>query len=315
MRRAALWCCAIALFGGWASAEEREANNKPALVCGCPSGLQQGDVAITTVYQEANVTKHFFSTGQTVDGGRIRGRTLLLAVDYALTDRLAMTVSVPYVAARYHGPVPHRNSTLDDGAVHGTLQDLRADLRYDFLLGETHLTPFVGITRPTHSYEYLGHAAPGHKLREEVVGFNIERSTDKIIAGSYVQARYGYSFAEKVLGISHNRSNLDVNLGYFVTQNLSVRGLWSLQKTYGGIDQVLGQPLTGDLFLHHDQLGRADFVAVGAGATYSLNDRVDLFASASKMLHGRNGHKLDLSPTVGMTWSFSTRRAASCDMH
>ena len=302
----------LLMFAGSLFAQTDEKPEVPALTCGCPSGLQRGDISVTTAYQRINVTKHFFSQGEEVDRGRIRADIAVLALDYAFTDRLAVNVAVPYVSSSYHGKFPHAQTTLDDGATHGTYQDFRADLRYHFVMGNTRLTPFVGYTAPTHNYRYLGHAAAGHDLHEQSAGVNIERNIEELLPGAFVQGRYSFSFAEKVLGISHNRSNVEMNVGYFVLPSLSVRGIWSLQKTYGGIDLVKSAPPTGEYFLHHDQIARADYVAVGVGAAYALSDSVDLFFTGQKMLSGRNGHKLDFSPSFGITWSFSAARAKSC---
>jgi hypothetical protein len=314
MRRTGPCLAALVLLAlsGSALAQTDEQPAAPPLTCGCPSGLKRGDISVTTAYQRTNVTKHFYSHGEAIDRGHIRGDSILLALDYALTDRLVANVGVPYVLTSYHGAFPHQLSVVDDGATHGTYQDYRADLRYQFVVRQTAVTPFVGFTTPTHNYHAHGHAASGHDLNEQTAGINIERNIERFVPGTYVQGRYAFSLAEKVLGISHNRSNLDVSVGYFITPSLSVRGLWSLQKTYGGLEIDLAHPLTGQQFLHHDQVSRNDYVAVGIGASYSLNETVDLFFAGQQMLHGRNGHKLDFSPTFGITWSFSALRANSC---
>lgn len=284
------------------------AAEEPALICGCPSGLKKGDTSITFAYQRANVTKHFDLYGEESSRGRIKSNAVVLAVDHAFSDRLQMSMSLPYVSSSYHGAFPHPSS-LDNGAVHSTYQDLRADLRYHMVVAQARVTPFIGYIMPTHSYQTLGHASAGHNLHEQVGGINIERSIEELVPGAYVQGRYAYTVAEKVLGISHNRSNLDLNVGYFVLPSLSVRATWSAQKTYGGLDINPKIPLTGERYQQHDRVSRVNFVAVGAGASYALNDSVDLFMGAQKMLSGRNGHKLDWSPSLGLTWSFSTARS------
>jgi hypothetical protein len=305
----------LLMVAGSLFAQTDEKPEVPALTCGCPSGLQKGDISVTTAYEQTNVTKHFFTNGEEVEGGRIRGDIVALAVDYAFTDRLAMNVSIPYVVTSYHGTNPHRGSVVDDGRSHGSYQDYRADLRYHFVMGQSRVTPFVGYTLPSHDYHFLGHAGTGHGLKEQSAGVDIERNIETFVPGAFVQGRYAFSLAEKVLGVSHNRSNLDVNVGYFVLPSLAVRGLWSVQKTYGGLELIVGKPPTGEYFIHHDQITRTDYVSVGVGASYALKDTVSLFFAGQKMLHGRNGHKLDFSPTFGITWTFSAARAKSCEMH
>lgn len=311
MRAAALLLLLAAAGTAFAGAEE------PALICGCPSGLKRGDTSITFGYQRGNVTRHFNADGSEVSRGRIKSAAAGVAVDYAFTDRLQMSVAVPYISASYSGAFAHPTS-LDNGATHSTFQNLRADLRYHMVFGETRVTPYIGYVLPTHDYETLGHAAVGSNLREQTAGINVERSLDRIVPGAYVQGRYAFSFAEKVLGVSHNRSNIDVNVGYFVLPSLVIRGMWSTQKTHGGLDLNLnlGQPITAPQFVpHHDRIARVNYVMVGAGASYALTDSVDVFTAMQKTLNGRNGHKLDWSPSIGLTWSFSTARAdKSCAM-
>ncbi|MBI1875545.1 MAG: hypothetical protein HYS05_16895 [Acidobacteria bacterium] len=43
--------------------------------------------------------------------------------------------------------------------------------------------------------------------------------------GTFVQARYSYTFVERVIDIAHNRSNLDVEVGYFVNPSFRVFAL------------------------------------------------------------------------------------------
>ncbi len=50
---------------------------------------------------------------------------------------------------------------------------------------------------------------------------------------------------------------------------------------------------------------------MGAGASYSISDSLDVFGSFSKLVAGRNGHALNRGITVGGSWSFSRRKNAS----
>jgi hypothetical protein len=309
MKRAA-WIAVLsstAMFVVASPAQETaDQHESPTVACDCPTGPQRGDIAVTTVFHHTNVTKHYFSLGEALDRGHIRSNTLDLSLDYAVTDRLFTSVAVPYVSSSYFGKFPHQ-LPIDDGAAHGTFQDYRVDVQYDIPIRRMHVTPVVGFIAPTHNYQFLGHSVVGRDLHEQSAGVNVERDVNELLPGSYVQTRYVFSFVEKVHGMSHNRSNIDVNLGYFILPALSLRGLWSLQKTYGGIDHVLNEGKMPD-FPYHDQIERTDYVAAGVGASYSISDAIDLFVAAERMLHGRNGNKLNLSPTIGVTWTFAAAR-------
>ena len=199
-----------------------------------------------------------------------------------------MSASVPYVQAAYHGSRPHPG-TIDNGDYHGTLTNLRFELRYQALENPLALTPFVATGHPIHNYVTLGHAAPGKGLDEYTVGFYTGRSLDPWIPRTYFHARYGYSFVEKVAGISHDRSNADLEIGYFLTSQLGVRAVASWQETLGGIAVPI--PPTHPLFRYHDQLGAEGFLNVGAGLSYSLTHKVDVYALYAETVRGRNGHK------------------------
>jgi len=281
----------------------------PPLVCGCPSGTRKGDLSVTVNYLHMAVTKHFRATGAVVDLGHVRANSLALGLDYAITESLAINVGVPYVVTSYHGKFPH-DLSIDNGHHHGSFQDYRADPRYNIPFDPVSLTPLLGFTAPSRNYTTFAHSAVGRDLHEQTAGVNIGRRLEPLVPRTYLQLRYAYSFVEKAVGISPNRSNLDADLSYFMTPSLSVRGLWSLQKTYSPLN--LGDPRlkdrTGPLWLHHDQILRDDAVNVGAGATYAINDSLDLFATGLRTLHGRNGHKIDLSTNIGVTWTFSVAK-------
>ena len=55
---------------------------------------------------------------------------------YALTDRVMLSASLPYVVTRYWGPPSHGGAPglkVDDGDRHGTLTDLRVNVHYQLL--------------------------------------------------------------------------------------------------------------------------------------------------------------------------------------
>jgi hypothetical protein len=82
------------------------------------------------------------------------------------------------------------------------------------------------------------------------------------------------------------------------------------QITHHGFDTPPpgGATLANPLFVHHDQIGRENAIKIGAGAAFSVNDRVDVFASALKTVDGRNGHSFAYNLTTGVTVSFGGKR-------
>jgi hypothetical protein len=268
----------------------------------------QGEGTVAVQFQDAFVKYHQLPTAR-LDRGHIRGESLLVDFTYGLTDKVAVSVALPYVASKYNGPFPHiRNdgSTLDTGASHSTFQDFRFDVRYNVSRRDFVLTPFVGSIVPSHSYDYFAHSAVGRHVREVQVGTYWAKLLDPVVPGLFVEGRYSFGFAQRILDISHNRSNLDLEVGYFVKPELRVFALGTGQLTHGGLDLYgNSRAALGDvLYWHHDQISRDNLLNVGAGAAYDLSPSVGVYGSFMRTVAGRNVHALDHGVTVGMTWSF-----------
>src|SRR5262245_3941956 len=277
----------------------------------------KGEGSVSVLFQNVAMKYHYFIT-EPVDRGHIRSDALLLDVTYGFTDRLALSVGIPYVAAKYNGAFPHPlasdltiPNSIDNGQYHSTFQDFRFDVRYNVTKQGIVLTPYAGTIVPSHSYTYFAHAAPGRDLNEIQVGVLAAKLLDAVLPGLFVQGRYGYGFTERVLDISHNRSVMDLEVGYFVTPRLRVLGVSTGQITHGGVD--IGWTFRADnppiVFVHHDQIDRLNFFNVGGGAAYALTDSIDLFGSMIHTVAQRNGHAIDRGLSIGLSWSFSTGRA------
>ena len=273
----------------------------------------KGEASFGVAYQNIYTRDHLFSEGEKFDGGRIRMSMAVFGLAYSFTDRLAASASIPYVAARYDGKTPH-SSAVDNGDYHSGFTDLRLDLRYNLLREPALITPFFSSIIPTRDYPTFAHAAPSSGLQQYLVGVSIGRRLDPILEAGFVQARYSYAFVEKVLGVSHDRSNVDLEIGYFFTESLGISATGSYQKTHGG----LALPLPGTpaavafrrtpYYMHHDQLARSDYVNVGGIVSYALTGTVDAFASYQSMVWGRNVHAVQPGLAFGLNWGFSPQR-------
>src|SRR2546427_4643622 len=110
---------------------------------------QQGDGAVAILYQNQFVYEHTLDDGTRIDRGATRTHIMAIDLTYGVSDRVALNVSLPYIASKYSGVNPHtaaqfgQTSVLDFGGYHGTAQDFRADLRYNAVKGATAITPYV----------------------------------------------------------------------------------------------------------------------------------------------------------------------------
>ena len=151
---------------------------------------------------------------------------------------------------------------MDDGASHSTVQDIRASLLYRLKQRGVVITPFVGAIMPSHNYPYFNHSAAGRRLFEAEVGTGIARFLDPVLPDAYVQARYAFGIPQRVLGLSHNRSTLSVEVGYLIKRSLQVFANATGQYTHGGIDFDATPRLSNswEVWSHHDQIGREHFL-------------------------------------------------------
>jgi hypothetical protein len=276
----------------------------------------QGEGAVSFMFQDMFFRYHALPTAR-VDVGQIWTKSMLVDVTYGVTDRLAISFGVPWVAGRYQGPRPHPLSLtdptanpIDDGTYHSTFQDVRFDVRYNIAQRGAVLTPFAASMVPSHDYPFFAHAAPGRRLKELQVGVSGAKLLDDIVPGLFVQGRYAYGISQKIADISHNRSMVNLEVGYFLTPKLRLLALSAGQLTHGGVDvSTNGRAELGPLFAVHDQIDRVNFLTVGGGASYTLTDTIDLFGSMMRTVAQRNGHVLNRGLSLGVSWGFTTKRA------
>jgi len=273
----------------------------------------KGEASFGAAYQNIYTRDHLFSEGEEFDGGRIRMNVVAFGLTYSFTDRLAASASVPYVSTRYDGRTPH-TASVDNGSYHSGFTDLRLDLRYNLFREPAMVTPFVSAIIPTRDYPTFAHAAPSSGLEQYLVGVAIGRRLDPILEAGFAQLRYSYAFAERVLDVSHDRSNVDLEIGYFLTPSIGVSAIGSYQKTHGGIELALpGTPAAAAFrqtpyFVHHDQLAQSNFLNVGGVVSYALTGTVDVFASYQTMVWGQSVHAIQPGLALGMSVGFSPRR-------
>jgi hypothetical protein len=270
----------------------------------------RGEGSVSVLFQDMTARFHRLPVEE-LDRGEIRSDALVFDVTYGLTDRVAIDISLPVISAKYTGAFPHQpDLALDDGQRHAAFQDFRFALRYNVRAGRFAVTPFLGSIVPSHNYAYFAHSAVGRRLNEVQVGAYVARLLDPLLPGAFVQGRYSYGFTERVLDIAHDRSNADLEVGYFLTEKARVFGLASGQYTHGGLDMTpeSRSVLPTELWTHHDQIDRQHYLNLGGGGSVSLSDSTDLFASVLTNVAGRNGHSLSRSINLGVTWTFSRRR-------
>jgi hypothetical protein len=269
--------------------------------------------SISINYKNFHIKYHTDVNGVKLRPGVVDAHVVSVDADYGLTRRWALNLSVPYSTLKYTGPNPHvdpDHHIIDDGYYHGGVQDFRFGARFAlFRYTPVVVTPFVEGIVPSHNYTTFAHAALGRNLHEVLVGTNIGWEAETPI---YAQARISYGFVEKVLGRSHNRTNIDAQFTYALTSLLQLSALASVAKHHGGLDadSTKGSPAqqwTPEELLHHDELTRADMFDMGGTVAFNVKGSTIVHATMIHTVWSRNAHPWNTGVIVGVSFRFRTR--------
>ena len=273
-------------------------------------GPRAGQAGVYLSYSYLDVGDHLFSVdtnskGDTLgfnrDLGDIRAQTVFLGADFGITDRLTARGDIAFVTARYKGPKPENE--IDDGSWNGSFQNFNFGVRYRFLDSPFVVTPSFAVTIPSHSYDILGHAAIGRGLNEARLGAAVGWLPLK---NSYLQARYQYAFVEEIEiegseNVNTNRSNVSLQVGYFLKTKWSFRAIGAYAHAHGGI--VWGVSITKENKHVHDQGSQTRAGSIGLGVAYAISPLVAVDIGGSKVLWGESTHD-GYSIALGTSWNF-----------
>lgn len=266
----------------------------------------------------------YIGEGKRVAKGAHFGQFATVDLDYGIRKGLALTVHVPYALTKYMGlyPAPDDPETstdpsihwgthgIDDGKYHGTFQDADIGLHLNVLNEPFVATPFVSLLLPLQAYEAEGHSAAGAGLRELEVGAALARPLRPFLPDAYGQVTYTYAAAERVLDHSFHTNRLLMELGYFVTPRVSLKGAADLMKTSGGLDWNFG-PEHIAYRAHHDRLANQRWLRAGGGASYALTPRSVLYIYGFWTVTGENTHAVSTIATgVGRNFASPWARKA-----
>jgi hypothetical protein len=265
----------------------------------------KGEGSIALTFGEYAFSGHFDSDGSRDPFGGTHARSLAIEVTYAISDRLTVSGSLPFVSTRLSGSFPEGVplGPLDDGRYHGDFQDFRTDLRFLVRAQPVALTPVVGVSIPSHRYEVIGEAVPGKRTREVFAGLHLGRTLG---TRAYVHGRYLYSWVEKVVADVKklDRSNVDAEAGFTVAR-VTLRALGAWQVTHGGLDLEDMRTRPG-FFRDHDRAARTNYFNLGGGASFEATRALDLYAVFYRTIRGENAHQAR-SLSLGASWEFGGR--------
>jgi hypothetical protein len=261
--------------------------------------------SVNFVYQDIDNTGHRDVDGNMVEGYDSASRTVLVTFDYAPTDRFSFTIGVPYVAAKYVGPLPSFFALpIDDCHCwnHGW-QDFGATFRYNLIKGTFALTPSVSVGVPSHGYQDLGEATLGRNLNEVRFGIDAGQRLDRLSPRLSVTGSYSFAFVEKVIDLPNNRSNMSAEVAFLATRKLFLRSVFSWQVSHGGLQS--NEFDTEEEALQFDRIIRDNSFHVGGGVSYSL-PAIDVFLAYTHYVSGTDTHA-GRAISTGISWPFEWR--------
>ena len=136
----------------------------------------KGEASVSLTFQSLDYRGHFVPDGTKQEGVLpSRAQISVVELEYALTDRLALNASLPYIASKYTGSLqdpiyleihdrydeyrrinPAAAPSLDTGDYNATFQDFVFLVRYNVLERGLTVTPVIGATVPSHDYRTTG---------------------------------------------------------------------------------------------------------------------------------------------------------------
>jgi hypothetical protein len=268
----------------------------------------QGEGAVSVTYQNYDVAGHYDKFGHKNHNGGTHSQVAVCDVDYGISDAIGVSVALPLIASKYTGPplyfvggIETHPGPLDDGRYHAAFQDLRVEIRRLFWAGSIPIAPFAAGVIPTHDYEVVGEAVPGRHRRDFQVGADSGMDLERWLTGAYLHVRYGYARAQKIEGFEFNRSNIDLEIGYAVRSQLTVRGLAAWQIRHQG-PEVVDLSVDWD---HHDRFIAPGFTNLGLGVSVPMG-RADLYAAYVGTARGNNGAHRARTVAAGVTFAFGS---------
>jgi hypothetical protein len=264
--------------------------------------------SITFAWQWIDNTGHVLTDGTFLPRGQSVTTSVLAEVDYGVTERLAATVAVPFVFARYTGQLPPLSGLERDACRcwHQSFQDFSIAGRYR--LGDDFwaLTPQVRVVIPSHDYPYEGEAVVGPNLNQVLLGIS---GAWRFAPAATIQAAYTFALVEKATeDLRANRSNLSMSFGYALTRWLYVHGGALLQKTHGGLTTAGVLVAPPEVRAQRDRVLQSRYWHLIGGVSYSVGF-TDLFFSVRPYVWGRDTHD-GIAYTAGATWYFDFSRRA-----
>lgn len=267
-------------------------------------GTLEGGVGYQLVLTDGNygnLTEHGTLSFEGLESYTINN--IFLSAGYSITDRFALSASVPYTNIKFTGETDFLPHGPEDGThkTYSHFQDLTTYAQYMFPVNDMlTVTPLLGFNYPLTDYATVGHGIVGlgrWDVRPGVAaGLVVDRFFSQLVAYHQIPEEIGpYSRWE------NSRTNASLSAGYSFTDALSAhvggayRHTWKgtsfkdLGPIVGKLTAMPAQPLTPEeqaIFDHHDVNVQERGFILRLGASYRAFDFAQLDASYMRTLFG-----------------------------
>jgi len=293
-----VWLCIGICYGTVAHAEA--------------TGARAGHGHVSASFQVIRIDGFESSVGL-LPIGTADTQSLNIEVDYNLTERLSISIGLPYIRKRYNGSAAHDPLALDPprpeienvdiGDWNSSLQDFHLGLRYLMRDGPLSIEPYVYLGAPSHDYPFFGHAAVGQNLLKLDVGSDFLWTPG--LSNAYYQLSLGYVFVEETLGVDISHWLVSAKTGYFFSDSISGNVFAQLKKGHGlTFPDDFPPPRISEMWYQHDRLVKHNYMNVGIGLDWRINSKYSLAASVMTMTWAEQVHDMQYTVTIGLSRSF-----------
>lgn len=245
--------------------------------------------------------------------GTVDTNSLNLELEYYITDRLSVSAGLPYVRKRYQGPGQHDPLALDPprpdvenvdtGSWNDSFQDFHLGMRYRLRDGPIMVEPYAYLGVPSNDYPFFGHAAVGQNLLKFDVGSTFAWFPD--LSDAYYQLDLGYVFVEETLNTDISHWLINAQAGYFFNEKFTGRLFAQLKDGHGKtFPDDFPPPRNDENWYQHDRLVKHNYVNVGVGLDWTINQDYRLETAVLTMVWAEQVHKMEYAVVIGLSRSF-----------
>jgi hypothetical protein len=246
--------------------------------------------------------------------GTTDARSINFDVHYRVGERWSFELGIPLISKRYRGPGPHVPALLDPprdapfidtGSYHTYFQDWRIGASYrlrdvPFGLG---MEAFAAFGVPSTDYPFFAQSAVGQNLNKFDVG--VAFSYVPPLSDAYYQLDISRVFVEETLGVSIDHWRVNGEIGYFFSRHITGYGFFMLKEGDGQeFPDDFPPPRTTEWWYQHDRMVKHNYINVGLGMLWALNDRYRLDLSALTMAHADQVHIMKYAFNISLSRSF-----------